>query len=61
MTSDSSCLRGGLVFNAHRLLYHSTLGSRHVSRVTKKKKKNTGQRGAEGKRDFLEIDDLSRK
>ena len=27
--------RGGLVFKAHRLLYHSTLGSR----VTKKKKK----------------------
>ena len=28
-------LRGGLVFRAHRLLYHSTLGSR----VTKKRKK----------------------
>ena len=27
--------RGGLVFKAHRLLYHSTLGAR----VTKKKKK----------------------
>jgi hypothetical protein len=29
-------LRGGLVFKAHRLLYHSTLGSR----VIKKKKKD---------------------
>ena len=29
--------RGGLVFKAHRLLYHSTLGSR----VIKKKKKST--------------------
>ena len=32
--------RGGLVFKAHRLLYHSTLGSR----VIKKKKKNHLQR-----------------
>ena len=31
--------RGGLVFKAHRLLYHSTLGSR----VMKKKKKKTHQ------------------
>ena len=30
--------RGGLVFKAHRLLYHSTLGLR----VTQKKKKNKG-------------------
>ena len=30
--------RGGLVFKAHRLLYHSTLGSR----VMKKKMKETG-------------------
>jgi len=29
--------RGGLVFKAHRLLYHSTLGSRVI-----KKKKKTG-------------------
>ena len=29
--------RGGLVVKAHRLVYHSTLGSR----VTNKKKKNT--------------------
>ena len=29
--------RGGLVFEAHRLLFHSTLGSR----VIKKKKKGT--------------------
>ena len=29
--------RGGLVFKAHRLLYHSTLGSR----VIKKKKKSS--------------------
>ena len=33
-------LRGGLVFKAHRLLYHSTLGSR----VIKKKKKKSGTR-----------------
>ena len=32
--------RGVLVFNAHRLLYHSTLGSR----VIKKKKKKNGPR-----------------
>jgi len=30
--------RGGLVFKAHRLFYHSTLGSR----VIKKKKKEVG-------------------
>ena len=30
--------RGGLVFKAHRLLYHSTLGSR----VTKKKRRRLG-------------------
>ena len=35
-------LRGGLVFKAHRLLYHSTLGSR----VTKTKK--TLREGGEG-------------
>jgi len=33
------CTRGQLVFKAHRLLYHSTLGSR----VIKKKKKTRGQ------------------
>jgi len=32
--------RGGLVFKAHRLLYHSTLGLR----VTKKKKKKKRKR-----------------
>ena len=31
----SNMLRGGLVFKAHRLVYHSTLGSRVI-----KKKKN---------------------
>ena len=31
--------RGGLVFEAHRLLYHSTLGSR----VNKKKRRHTSQ------------------
>ena len=30
--------RGGLVFKAHRLVYHSTLGSRVI-----KKKKRTGE------------------
>jgi hypothetical protein len=34
--------RGGLVFQAHRLLYHSTLGSR----VIKKKKRMGGRRPA---------------
>ena len=33
--------RGGLVFEAHRLLYHSTLGSR----VIKKKKKTKSRQG----------------
>ena len=33
--------RGGLVFKAHRLLYHSTLGLR----VTKKKKKKMDRSG----------------
>jgi len=32
--------RGGLVFKAHRLVYHSTLGSRVIK---KKKKKNLVQ------------------
>jgi hypothetical protein len=32
--------RGGLVFKAHRLLYHSTLGSRVIK---KKKKYGEGQ------------------
>jgi hydroxymethylglutaryl-CoA reductase (NADPH) len=31
--------RGGLVFRAHRLLYHSTLGSRVIKKSKKKKKK----------------------
>jgi len=30
--------RGGLVFKAHRLLYHSTLGSRVLKKKKKKKK-----------------------
>ena len=30
--------RGGLVFKAHRLLYHSTLGSRVIKKKKKKKK-----------------------
>ena len=34
--SDVQRFRGGLVFKAHRLLYHSTLGLR----VIKKKKKS---------------------
>jgi len=32
-------LRGGLVFKAHRLLYHSTLGLRVIQKKKKKKKK----------------------
>ena len=35
--------RGGLVFKAHRFVYHSTLGSR----VIKKKKKDRGGVGIE--------------
>ena len=34
--------RGGLVFKAHRLLYHSTLGSRVIK---KKKKRSLSRRG----------------
>jgi len=30
--------RGGLVFKAHRLFYHSTLGSRVIMKKKKKKK-----------------------
>jgi hypothetical protein len=30
--------RGGLVFEAHRLLYHSTLGSRVIKKKKKKRK-----------------------
>ena len=37
-------LRGGLGFTAHRLVYHSTLGSK----VIKKKKKFTAQPAAAG-------------
>ena len=36
--------RGGLVFKAHRLLYHSTLGLR-VIKKTKKKTEATDERG----------------
>jgi hypothetical protein len=32
--------RGGLVFKAHRLLYHATLGSRVSKKKKKKRKKN---------------------
>jgi len=39
--------RGGLVFNAHRLLYPSTLGLR----VIKKKRRSTNWEGREGKRE----------
>ena len=37
--------RGGLVFKAHRLVYHSTLGLR----VIKKKKKSSRRRAARGR------------
>ena len=40
MASDRVWFGGGLVFKAHRLLYHSALGSR----VTKKKKKSEARR-----------------
>jgi len=33
------CCRRGLVFKAHRLLYHSTPGSRVIKKKKKKKKK----------------------
>jgi hypothetical protein len=36
-TGTCYCFRGGLVFEAHRHLYHSTLGSRAI-----KKKKSYG-------------------
>ena len=36
LTDKVERFRGGLVFKAHRLFYHSTLGS---SRIKKKKKK----------------------
>ena len=42
---NHSRVRGGLVFKAHRLLYHSTLGSR----VIKKKKKKSVVPGLEFK------------
>jgi len=38
--------RGGLVFKAHRLVYHSTLGSRVIKK--KKKTKKTEWRTCEG-------------
>ena len=41
---DVQWFRGGLVFKAHRLLHHSTLGSRVK---TKKKKKSTCSSGEE--------------
>ena len=34
--------RGGLVFKAHRLVYHSTLGLRVITKKKKKKKKKKG-------------------
>ena len=37
--------RGGLVLKAHRLLYHSTLGLRVVTKKKRKKKRKKG-RGA---------------
>ena len=42
-------IRGGLVFKAHRLLYHSTLGLR----VIKKKKKHHPERGVKEVLDTL--------
>jgi len=38
--------RGGLVFKAHRLVYHSTLGSRVIKKKKKKKKNCSGHAGA---------------
>ena len=43
--------RGGLVFKTHRLLYHSTLGSRAIK---KKKKREGGVRVAEGQDEGVE-------
>ena len=37
-----SAVRGGLVFKAHRLVYHSTLGSRVI-----KKKRSTAERACQ--------------
>ena len=42
---NSGRFRGGLVFKAHILLYHSTLGSR----VMKEKKKGLGRQGGSGR------------
>jgi len=50
----SSWFRGGLVFKAHRWLYHSTLGSRVMK---KKKKAGPGSSCRVGERDFI-IDSL---
>jgi len=36
--SNVKRFRGGLVFEAHRLLYHSTLGLRVIKKKKKKKK-----------------------
>jgi len=33
--------RGGLVFKAHRLVYHSTLGLRVIKKKKKKKRRST--------------------
>ena len=38
VTPGEKRFRGGLVFEAHRLLYHSTLGSRVIQKKKQKKK-----------------------
>jgi len=45
-------LQGGLVFKAHRLFYHSTLGLRVIKKRKKKKKdrlQTRGGRASEGR------------
>jgi len=46
--------RGGLVFKAYRLVYHSTLGSRVIKKI-KKRCPGPGRRvGASGKRECID-------
>ena len=40
--------RGGLAFKAHRVLYHSTLGSRVIKKTQKKKNLVEGLEAVEG-------------
>ena len=48
--------RGGLVFKAHRLLYHSTLGSRVITKKKKEKKVEGGVRVFKRARERVVVD-----